>query len=360
MQKSLTITLGLLFLGACSNVRIQAQAPQTLPNVSTIFWYGAPNCTWTVSGNTISTPCISTVTAGVSSVSLNGGSAQTGAVALTNIVRSTQQASAPSGACTDAAAQIINTATSPATLYGCLGGTWTLIGGSGGGSGILTSFQGRTTPAATLLLADVTGLGTLTNNTSGTAAIATAVPTGTPTANAQIAYNSSGPIYQGYLGGSLIDFVWSAGTITAGDCAQWSNNFHLIDSGAPCGSGGGSSFYQTIQNAGTPVTQRANLNLVGGTTNTIALTFLDNGTNTTTVQIDAQNVPTLSGSNSPSGYNDFTGATVIKPVVRGSTAPPCAVATDEGSAWLDTTTATANHFKICAEVGGVIAFQTIF
>lgn len=40
----------------------------------------------------------------------------------------------------------------------------------------LTSFQGRTTQAAVLMLADVTGLGTLSNNTSGSAGAVGGVP----------------------------------------------------------------------------------------------------------------------------------------------------------------------------------------
>jgi hypothetical protein len=55
----------------------------------------------------------------------------------------------------------------------CLGTTCTFSGG--GGSGTLTSFQGRTTPAAVLMISDVTGLGTLSNNTTGNAATVTTI-----------------------------------------------------------------------------------------------------------------------------------------------------------------------------------------
>ena len=70
-------------------------------------------------------------------------------------------------------------------------------------------------------------------------------------------------------------------------------------------------------------------------------------------------VPRLAAANPWTGANDFSGAALIK-IKVGTTAPPCSVTGDEGSMWLDTTTATANHLKVCAEVSSTIGFQTIF
>ena len=70
-------------------------------------------------------------------------------------------------------------------------------------------------------------------------------------------------------------------------------------------------------------------------------------------------VPRVAAANTWTGAQDFTGASFIK-IKVGTTAPPCSVTGDEGSMWLDTTTATANHLKVCAEVSSTIGFQTIF
>lgn len=70
-------------------------------------------------------------------------------------------------------------------------------------------------------------------------------------------------------------------------------------------------------------------------------------------------IPRLAATNPWTGSNDFSAASLLK-IKVGSTAPACAVTGDEGSIWLDTTTATANHLKVCAEVSSTIGFQTIF
>ena len=77
------------------------------------------------------------------------------------------------------------------------------------------------------------------------------------------------------------------------------------------------------------------------------------------VDIITSVVPRLAAANPWTGANDFSGAALIK-IKVGTTAPPCSVTGDEGSMWLDTTTATANHLKVCAEVSSTIGFQTIF
>jgi hypothetical protein len=79
-----------------------------------------------------------------------------------------------------------------------------------------------------------------------------------------------------------------------------------------------------------------------------------------TIDIVTAVVPRLAAANTFTGGNSFAASPFVKPVTVGSTAPPCAVTGDEGNAWLDTTSATANHFKICAEVSSTIGFQTIF
>ena len=154
MKKIIVSLIGLFSLSILLNSHLEAQSPQALVNVNQIQWWGAPGCTWILSGSTISTPCISSVSAGVSSIAVNGGSAQTGVVNLVNITRTTHVSSTPSGSCSDAAAlEILDTASPNPTLYGCVGGFWVLLGGSGGSSGV-ASFNART-GAVTLTLLDV-------------------------------------------------------------------------------------------------------------------------------------------------------------------------------------------------------------
>lgn len=83
---------------------------------------------------------------------------------------------------------VTNPTTTPAVTVGVdgthvlptnTGSSTTYLNGAGGyttpAAGGLTSFQGRSTPAASLTTADVAGLGTLTNSTTGNAATAAAL-----------------------------------------------------------------------------------------------------------------------------------------------------------------------------------------
>lgn len=93
----------------------------------------------------------------------------------------------------------------------------------------------------------------------------------------------------------LIRYIWSGikGSLpyvvdplpTTGLCAQWLANGQLGAASAACGSGGGSSFYQTVISDSSTMTQRAKLNLKAGTG--ITLTPVDNpGANSSEITID--------------------------------------------------------------------------
>lgn len=71
-------------------------------------------------------------------------------------------------------------------------------------------------------------------------------------------------------------------------------------------------------------------------------------------------VPLKASPNVWSGANDFSGASFIRFVVVGSVDPGCIGLANLASGWLDTTSATANHFKVCAEVSSTIGWQTVF
>jgi hypothetical protein len=65
--------------------------------------------------------------------------------------------------------------------------------------------------------------------------------TGALAVNAPVVGNADGDIRSGSATGDTTTFVTSAGVRTAGNCALWDAGGNLIDSGAPCGSGGGSA-----------------------------------------------------------------------------------------------------------------------
>ncbi|MCC6589447.1 MAG: hypothetical protein IT168_22295 [Bryobacterales bacterium] len=50
----------------------------------------------------------------------------------------------------------------------------------------------------------------------------------------------------------------------ANDCAKFDANGNIVTAGAACGSGSGTTYYQTLQKANVAVTQRAVLNLIEG------------------------------------------------------------------------------------------------
>ena len=280
----------------------------------------------------------------------------------------------------------------------------------------LTSFNTRTGPAITLTSSDVTtALGFTPGNvyTSGTntylsgsindfsASSILKVPVGNtgPTANGGIAFDTT---YNQYAVGvqtyqyALLQTALG-NTLTSGDCLEGSTGPggypEVISTGSPCGSGGGVTWPTigdiVVSNGSSPsglypVNGDCVVGGIGGWTvaacpggssytATAPVTLVSNsfglgygtvgglGTVGGGADIETSVVPCLTCANAYTGNNDFTAGAAVKPLTKGSTAPPCASAsTDTGNFWLNTTSSTANHLEVCATVSGTLGWQTIF
>lgn len=201
------------------------------------------------------------------------------------------------------------------TLWGCFNSAWSQITGGGGGG--LTSFQGRTTPAATLQYSDITGI--LANSPfsfTGSGGLAYDAASGTPQPSTNWKLNS-GNLY-GYkilylspdaisspkialnntdgsaqLAGGIFA-VSSAGvaSMAAGSTAGGSQ---ICTVAVPCSSSP-TLYYQTMQVGGTNQTQRSKLNFLSVT----GITSTDNSGN------DSSDVSLVNIPNSALANNSIT------------------------------------------------------
>lgn len=195
------------------------------------------------------------------------------------------QNGAPSGTCTKTSFYFQQDA--PGTIYGCYSGAWSLISGSG--SAGLTSFQGRTTAAATLINTDVEGI--LANspyNLNGSRSLLYDSASGTFNDNVYWVVNSgsqNGEI-TGIKNFNMAPGLSSPATVVINastGAVNFANGNFSSDSAGATAWGGGSSiassnnvcltsgancpssstpFYQLAQNNGTSVTQRGKLNFI--------------------------------------------------------------------------------------------------
>lgn len=188
---------------------------------------------------------------------------------------------APSGTYPNKTLYFQQDAASGQFLWGVVNGAWQQItGGSGGG---LTSFQGRTTAAATLMASDITGL--LANSPfsfTGSLGLVYDSASGTPTPSSAWKFDGSnnlGGTQNLYLGASpfsapVITLNASTGAVTAAN-----GSFTVSGGGALAFGGGGSIssssnicqtsgtncpssatvYYQVVQNNGASLTPRSRL-----------------------------------------------------------------------------------------------------
>lgn len=221
---------------------------------------------------------------------------------------------APTGACIKSSTYLQQDA--PGTLYGCIAGAWVLMNGGGGGGSGLTSFNGRTTPAATLQSSDVTTIlanapfglfgtgGILFDSGSGIfqASPAWKISAGVGPLMGQgdidLSNGTSDTIELHNTNGSAF-FASGAFTISSAGVAAMAAGSTV--NGSPicttangaCPGGGGSSFYQTAKNNTTALTARPNFSFQTAT----GIVGSDDSGNAAT-NLSLVNVPNSSLANS--------------------------------------------------------------
>lgn len=231
---------------------------------------------------------------------------------------------APAGACIKNSTYFQQDAANGQFLWGCINEAWQQVSGSGGSSGI-TTFQGRSTPAATLQTGDVTGI--LANgpfSLNGSRSLLFDNGSGTFGKIAQWLTDGSGNIVGT---GALALNNGSSNTIffNPNGAAYFANNQFSIDTAGGLMWGGGPSissssnlcqsngtncpsatnpFYQVNQNSGTGVTQRARNNFV----NSSGIVATDDPSNDST-DIALSGIPNASLANPSITINVTGGAT---------------------------------------------------
>lgn len=186
---------------------------------------------------------------------------------------------APTGTCINKS--IYFETNSPGTIYGCVSAIWVLISSSGASG--LTSFNGRTTPAATLQSSDIQNV--LSGSPFGMSGSRNLVfDSGSGTVAPNPYWNiDSGNTLRGTrffaLSNGTTDVIglnevtgaatFALGNFTVGSSGQlaWgggstitSSSLICLSSGANCPSST-TPFYQEWQNDGVPLTPRGNINL---------------------------------------------------------------------------------------------------
>ncbi len=200
----------------------------------------------------------------------------------------------PSGACTYQAGPTyfgrLQYNVTNGNLWGCQGGTWTLVTSAGGGGGGTVTSVGLSTNLGTVTGSPVTTSGTLTNTVSAAQVVSlfstcsgvqylgadgachnyspgsgtvTSIATTSPITGGTItttgtiacatcvtsaaALTSNLPVFGagsqasavGTRSGNTTEVATAVGSFTAGNCPQGDANGNLVDSGIPCTGGGG-------------------------------------------------------------------------------------------------------------------------
>lgn len=216
----------------------------------------------------------------------------------------------------------------PGTIYGCYSGGWTMISGSGGAG--ITSFQGRTTPAATLQSSDVQGI--LQNGPfglTGTQGLLYDLSNGvgTPSADWKLGTGATAGQLFGYKDLNLAPNSSTASTVNinaaTGAATLANGNFTVSASGVAAMAASstvngslictpangacpptGTAYYQFAQNAATSLTQRSKMNFITSS----GISGADNSGNAST-DVSLSNIPNASLANSSVTVNVTGSAT---------------------------------------------------
>lgn len=223
----------------------------------------------------------------------------------------------PTGACVNKSTYFQQNAATGAFLWGCVNNSWQQITGGSGGGG-LTSFQGRTTAAATLMASDITSIfasSPFIFTGGGGLAYDSASGTPSPTPNWKISGtsllgNGNLGVYSSGFSGTPTFFV----NASTGAMSAASGNFAV-------GSGGGLAF-----GGGTSISSSNNVCQTNGTNcpgaSSVFYQYIQNNTSAVQTQRNKTSYVTASGIQSADNSGNSSTDISLSAIPNASLANP--------------------------------------